>query len=127
MRHTQPIAGQNRTRPALFGAGRGGVYLVTQHHVVDGFSPDRYSPLPLTSPRPDVASCEDVLYVLKGTITMATQPLQVSHHEARQHTLLIATTDPDRRAAQLDADGHTVYGRTAARRRSPDSQRTRST
>jgi two-component system response regulator ResD len=43
---------------------------------------------------------------------MATQPLQVSHHEARQHTLLIATTDPDQRtflAAQLDADGHTVY------------------
>jgi two-component system response regulator ResD len=43
---------------------------------------------------------------------MATQPLQVSHHEVRQHTLLIATTDPDQRtflAAQLDADGHTVY------------------
>ena len=44
---------------------------------------------------------------------MATQPQQVtSHHEARQHTLLIATTDPDQRtflAAQLDADGHTVY------------------
>jgi DNA-binding response OmpR family regulator len=36
----------------------------------------------------------------------------VSSHEARQHTLLIATTDPDQRAflaAQLDADGHTVY------------------
>jgi two-component system, OmpR family, phosphate regulon response regulator PhoB len=43
---------------------------------------------------------------------MATQPLQVSHHQARQHTLLIATTDPDQRtflAAQLDADGHTIY------------------
>jgi DNA-binding response OmpR family regulator len=43
---------------------------------------------------------------------MGTQPLQVSSHEARQHTLLIAATDPDQRvflAAQLDADGHTVY------------------
>jgi two-component system response regulator ResD len=44
---------------------------------------------------------------------MATQPLaQDSHHQARRHTLLIATTDPDQRtflAAQLDADGHTVY------------------
>jgi two-component system response regulator ResD len=44
---------------------------------------------------------------------MATQPLaQDSHHQARQHTLLIATTDPDQRtflATQLDADGHTVY------------------
>jgi DNA-binding response OmpR family regulator len=44
---------------------------------------------------------------------MATQPLaQVSHHQARQHTLLIATTDQAQRtflAAQLDADGHTVY------------------
>jgi hypothetical protein len=39
-------------------------------------------------------------------------PQQVSHHEARQHTLLIATTDQAQRAflaAQLDADGHTVY------------------
>jgi DNA-binding response OmpR family regulator len=37
-------------------------------------------------------------------------PQQDSHHA--QHTLLIATTDPDQRvflAAQLDADGHTVY------------------
>jgi DNA-binding response OmpR family regulator len=37
---------------------------------------------------------------------------QLRNHEARQHTLLIATTDPDQRtflAAQLDADGHTVY------------------
>jgi CheY-like chemotaxis protein len=36
---------------------------------------------------------------------------QVSH-QARQHTLLIVTTDHDQRAflaAQLDADGHTVY------------------
>jgi two-component system, OmpR family, response regulator ResD len=41
---------------------------------------------------------------------MATQPQQVSH-QAR-HELLIATTDHDQRtflAAQLDADGHTVY------------------
>jgi DNA-binding response OmpR family regulator len=38
-------------------------------------------------------------------------PEQVSD-QARQHTLLIATTDHDQRAflaAQLDADGHTVY------------------
>jgi DNA-binding response OmpR family regulator len=37
---------------------------------------------------------------------------QHSHHEARQHTLLIASTDSDQRAflaAQLDADGHIVY------------------
>jgi CheY-like chemotaxis protein len=37
-------------------------------------------------------------------------PEQVSHQA--QHELLIATTDPDQRAflaAQLDADGHTVY------------------
>jgi DNA-binding response OmpR family regulator len=37
-------------------------------------------------------------------------PQQDSHQV--QHTLLIATTDPDRRtflAGQLDADGHTVY------------------
>lgn len=43
---------------------------------------------------------------------IATQPLQASHQQARQHTLLITTTDPDQRtflAAQLDADGHTVY------------------
>src|SRR4051794_35299706 len=43
---------------------------------------------------------------------MATQPLAQDSHQARQHTLLIATTDPDQRtflAAQLDADGHTVY------------------
>jgi two-component system phosphate regulon response regulator PhoB len=43
---------------------------------------------------------------------MATQPLQVSNHQAQQHTLLIASTDQDQRAflaAQLDADGHTVY------------------
>jgi two-component system KDP operon response regulator KdpE len=43
---------------------------------------------------------------------MATQPLQHDSHQARQHTLLIATTDQDQRAflaAQLDADGHTVY------------------
>jgi DNA-binding response OmpR family regulator len=44
---------------------------------------------------------------------MATnQPLQQDSHQARQHTLLIATTDPGQRtflAAQLDADGHTVY------------------
>ncbi|MGH2942966.1 MAG: response regulator transcription factor [Solirubrobacteraceae bacterium] len=41
---------------------------------------------------------------------MATQPQQDSHQA--QHELLIATTDPDQRAflaAQLDADGHTVY------------------
>jgi UTRA domain-containing protein len=43
---------------------------------------------------------------------MATQPLQHDSHQARQHTLLIATRDPGQRAflaAQLDADGHTVY------------------
>jgi DNA-binding response OmpR family regulator len=43
---------------------------------------------------------------------MATQPLQHDSHQARQHTLLIATTDPGQRtflAGQLDADGHTVY------------------
>jgi DNA-binding response OmpR family regulator len=44
---------------------------------------------------------------------MATNVLQQdSHHQAQQHTLLIATTDPDQRtflAAQLDADGHAVY------------------
>jgi DNA-binding response OmpR family regulator len=43
---------------------------------------------------------------------MATQPLQHDSHQARQHSLLIATTDPGQRtflAAQLDADGHTVY------------------
>jgi two-component system OmpR family response regulator len=42
---------------------------------------------------------------------MATHAMQVSH-QARQHTLLIATTDRDQRAflaGQLDADGHTVY------------------
>jgi hypothetical protein len=61
---------------------------------------------------------------------MATQPSQVNHHEARQHTLLIATTDPDQRtflAAQLDADGHTVYEADSPKRRSPGSQHTRST
>jgi DNA-binding response OmpR family regulator len=43
---------------------------------------------------------------------MATQPLQHNSHQARQHTLLIATHDPGQRAflaGQLDADGHTVY------------------
>jgi DNA-binding response OmpR family regulator len=43
---------------------------------------------------------------------MATNGLQQDSHQARQHELLIATTDPDQRtflAAQLDADGHTVY------------------
>src|SRR4051794_873367 len=43
---------------------------------------------------------------------MATNVLQQDSHQAQQHTLLIATTDPDQRtflAAQLDADGHTVY------------------
>jgi DNA-binding response OmpR family regulator len=38
-------------------------------------------------------------------------PQQDSHHQV-QHELLIATTDPEQReflAAQLDADGHTVY------------------
>jgi DNA-binding response OmpR family regulator len=43
---------------------------------------------------------------------MATQPLQHDSHQARQHTLLLATHDPGQRtflAAQLDADGHTVY------------------
>jgi DNA-binding response OmpR family regulator len=44
---------------------------------------------------------------------MATQPLaQDSHHQAQQHILLIASTDQAQRtflAAQLDADGHTVY------------------
>jgi hypothetical protein len=43
---------------------------------------------------------------------MATQPLQHDSHQARQHSLLIATTDPGQRtflAGQLDADGHTVY------------------
>jgi two-component system response regulator ResD len=42
---------------------------------------------------------------------MATHALQDSD-QARQHRLLIATTDGDQRtflAAQLDADGHTVY------------------
>jgi DNA-binding response OmpR family regulator len=42
---------------------------------------------------------------------MATQPPHDSH-QARQYTLLIASTDPDQRtflAAQLDADGHTMY------------------
>jgi DNA-binding response OmpR family regulator len=44
---------------------------------------------------------------------MATHALQHQHvSQARQHTLLIATTDRDQRtflAGQLDADGHTVY------------------
>jgi CheY-like chemotaxis protein len=43
---------------------------------------------------------------------MATQPLQHDSHQAQQHTLLIATHHPGHRtflAAQLDADGHTVY------------------
>jgi DNA-binding response OmpR family regulator len=43
---------------------------------------------------------------------MATNPLHQQVNPARQHTLLIATSDPDQRAflgAQLDADGHTVY------------------
>jgi DNA-binding response OmpR family regulator len=43
---------------------------------------------------------------------MATNVLQQDSHQAQQHTLLIATTDPDQReflAAQLDADGHAVY------------------
>jgi DNA-binding response OmpR family regulator len=42
---------------------------------------------------------------------MATTPLQQSSHQA-QHSLLIATTNHHQRAflaAQLDADGHTVY------------------
>jgi DNA-binding response OmpR family regulator len=43
---------------------------------------------------------------------MATNVLRQDSHQAPQHTLLIATTDPDQRAflaAQLDADGYTVY------------------
>jgi two-component system OmpR family response regulator len=44
---------------------------------------------------------------------MATHAIQPEDHAPpRQHTLLLATTDPDQRtflAAQLDADGHTVY------------------
>jgi DNA-binding response OmpR family regulator len=44
---------------------------------------------------------------------MATNPGQAQvSHQARQHTLLIATSRQDQRgflAAQLDADGHTVY------------------
>jgi len=44
---------------------------------------------------------------------MATNALQHQPtSQSRQHTLLVATTDPDQRAflsAQLDADGHTVY------------------
>jgi CheY-like chemotaxis protein len=43
---------------------------------------------------------------------MATYALQMDSHQARQHTLLIATSHQDQRAflaAQLDADGHTVY------------------
>jgi DNA-binding response OmpR family regulator len=43
---------------------------------------------------------------------MATHPMAQVSHQARQHTLLIATTDHDQRAflaGQLDADGHTVY------------------
>jgi DNA-binding response OmpR family regulator len=40
------------------------------------------------------------------------QPPRLQGDPARQHTLLIAANDPDQRAflaAQLDADGHTVY------------------
>ena len=43
---------------------------------------------------------------------MATNPLQGQLSQARQHTLLIATTNHDQRAflaTHLDADGHTVY------------------
>jgi DNA-binding response OmpR family regulator len=44
---------------------------------------------------------------------MATNPVQAQvSHQARQHTLLIATSRQHQRAflaAQLDADGHTVY------------------
>jgi two-component system, OmpR family, response regulator ResD len=43
---------------------------------------------------------------------MATQPLEQVSHQARQHTLLIATSRQEQRtflAGQLDADGHTVY------------------
>jgi hypothetical protein len=43
---------------------------------------------------------------------MATNALQQTGSQSRQHTLLIASTDQDQRAflaAQLAADGHTVY------------------
>jgi CheY-like chemotaxis protein len=43
---------------------------------------------------------------------MGTHAIQQDSHQARQHTLLIATHDPGQRAflaRQLDADGHTVY------------------
>jgi hypothetical protein len=61
--------------------------------------------------------------------THALQQQQVSH-QARQHTLLIATTDHDQReflAAQLDADGHTVYEADRAAASSRGCQRTPST
>jgi DNA-binding response OmpR family regulator len=43
---------------------------------------------------------------------MATNALQHPSSTTQQHTLLVATVDEDRQAflaAQLDADGHTVY------------------
>src|SRR4051812_17480579 len=62
---------------------------------------------------------------------MATNVLQQdSHHEARQHTLLIATTDPDQRtflAAELDADGHTIYEADSTTAAVAGSRPTRST
>jgi hypothetical protein len=92
-----------------------------EHHLCDTLTgpPHRLDRRPLhrrhprSAPPPGAQRVMTSFTSSRAGTDMATPPLaQDSHRQARQHTLLIATTDPDQRAflaAQLDADGHTVY------------------